>query len=301
MTEPEPVVVIPPTIWQLLRVAGLLRRLEESATMNTQAPEGENDERDRSASQNPDAGTGGTTGGVPRQGGALPAGEAVPRPAEGRREPNELDWQRGLTDQEVEDIQAVFGYGFPAMYAGMFDSAYLNPTPYCLMPQELADQLALVTDDATLWFHDHSHVVQIDRPELEPIKDSEVHDRIQGMQYSMDREIARLTAFQYGAAWNWRFDADWRDQHIQWVRDFNAKLADPEFALKVRKTKVWRYDLSAMPWINQYNLCVRWQRIWAEWKDGIGGQTGDQHYDPVEADAELEKRRKAREEAKPRD
>ncbi len=296
---PEPEYI--PTIWGALRMSRLLRRIEESVTMNTQAPEGENHERDGSTSQNTDPSAGEPAGGVSRPRGALPAGEAVPRPEAGRREPNHLEWQRGLSDQEVEEIQAVFGYGFPGIYAAMFQSAYLNPTPYCLMPQELADQLALVTDDATLWFHDHTHVVQVDRPELEPITDQEVHDRIQGMQYSMDREIARLSPFQYGAAWNWRFDADWREKHTQWVNDFNAELTKPEFATKVREAHVWRYDLSKMPWINQYNLCVRWQRIWAEWKDGIGGASGDQHYDPVEADEELEKRRKAREEANPRD
>ncbi len=299
-----------PTLWNganysvqdWINLARLLRLMEEYVTMNTQPEqEGADHERDRSASQNPDEGTREDAGGVPRPRGTLPAGEAVSRPAPRRREPNELAWQRGLTEQEVEDIQSVFGYGFPGMYAGMFQSAYLNPTPYCLMPQELADQLALVCDDATLWFHDHSHVVQVDKPELEPITDDQVRDRIQGMQYSMDREIARLVAFQYGAAWNWRFDADWRDKHTAWVIAFNAELTKPEFATQVRKTHVWRYDLSAMPWVNQYNLCVRWQRIWAEWKDGIGGETGDQHYDPVEADEELMARAKAREEANPRD
>ncbi len=285
-----------------IRYARLLQRLEEYVILNTQPEqEGENHERDRSASQDPDEIAGDATRRVSESGGSLPPGEALSRPTQRRREQNDLAWQQGLSDQEVEDIQALFGYGFPGMYAAMFQSAYLNPTPYCLMPQELADQLALVCDDATLWFHDHSHVVQVDKPELEPIKDSEVHDRIQGMQYSMDREIARLVAFQYGAAWNWRFDLDWRDKHIAWVKAFNAELTKPEFAAQVRKTHVWRYDLSAMPWINQYNLCVRWQRIWAEWKEGIGGESGDQHYDPAEADAELEARRKAREEANPRD
>ncbi len=314
MTLP-PLTRVSPNLWSgsaysvqdWLRLARLLRLMEEYVTMNIQPDqEGENHERDRSARQNTNEVAGDATGRVPRPRRTLPSREAVSRSAQGRREPNhiaslEVRWEDGLTDQEVEDIQTVFGAGFPEMYAGMFSSAYLNPTPYCLMPQELADQLALVTDDATLWFHDHSHVVQVDKPELEPIKDSEVHDRIQGMQYGMDREIARLVAFQYGAAWNWRFDDDWRDKHIKWVKAFNAKLTDPMFAALVRQKKVWRYDLSAMPWINQYNLCVRWQRIWAEWKDGIGGQTGDKHYDPVEADVELEARRKAREEANPRD
>ena len=165
----------------------------------------------------------------------------------------------------------------------------------------MADQLTAVCDDATLWFHDHTHVVQVDRPELEPITDQEVRDRIQGMQYSMDREIARLAPFRYDSAWNWRFDTDWREKHNEWVTAFNAELAKLPFVSQVQEKHVWRYDLSSMPFINQYNLCVRWQRIWAEWKDGIGGQTGDQHYDPVEADAELKARAKVREEANPHD
>ncbi len=299
-----------PTLWSgenysvqdWIRLARLLRLMEEYVTMNTQTPqEGENHERNPSTSQDSDESAGDPTRRVPESGGSLQTGETLPRPEAGRREPHELAWQQGLTEQEVEDIQAVFGYGFPGMYAGMFQSAYLNPTPYSLMPQELADQLALVCDDATLWFHDHSHVVQVNKPELEPILDSEVHDRIQGMQYSMDREIARLVAFQYSEAWKWRFDLDWREKHMEWVKAFNAELTKPEFAAQVRKTHVWRYDLSAMPWVNQYNLCVRWQRIWAEWKDGIGGESGDQHYDPVEADVELTARAKAREEATARD
>ncbi len=307
MTLP-PLTEVSPNLWSgsdysvrdWLRLARLLRLMEEYVTMNVQQ-EGADHERDRSTSQNTDEIAGDATGRVPESGGSLQAGEAVPRPEAGRREPNDLAWQQGLTEQEVEDIQSVFGYGFPGMYAGMFQSAYLNPTPYCLMPQELADQLVLVCDDATLWFHDHSHVVQVDKPELEPITDDQVKDRIQGMQYSMDREIARLAGFQYPTAWNWRFDADWRDKHNEWVVNYNAEITKPEFAARVKKAHVWRYDLSAMPWINQYNLCVRWQHIWAEWKDGIGGESGDQHYDPVEADEELTARAKAREEANPRD
>lgn len=184
-----------------------------------------------------------------------------------------------------------------ALYAALFQAAYLKPRPYALMPQELAAQLTMVTDAATKWFHDHSVVVQLSSPELEEITDQQVRDRIQGMQYSMDREIARLASHEYGAAWNWRFDDDWRERHNEWVESYNQRVgADPLFASHVKMLKVWRYDLSAMPWMNQYNLCVRWQQIWAQWKAGTGGASGDKYYDPVEAAAQLEAERVKREE-----
>lgn len=281
-----------------IRIARVLRRLEEYVTMDIQEPEleGEND-ADGSPSENSDPNAGSVARRLPEPRGSLQTQPTLPRPAEGRREPHNVAewWNDGLTDQEVENIETMFGFGISAMYAAMYQSAYASPTPYSLIPQELADQLAEVCDDATLWFHDHSHVVQLHDPELENITNEQVHDRIQGMQYAMDREIARLVPFRYHDVWKWRFDDDWRERHREWVEAFIAKLAEPQFATRVKITHVWRYDLSSMPWLNQYNLCVRWQQIWAKWLEGRGGTEGTGHYDPVEAVAELERRRLERE------
>lgn len=187
-------------------------------------------------------------------------------------------WWDNLTEEEREALVMAGVYGFPIFGAGAMFGNFprSKPAPYVDMPQDLADELAAVADKATEWFHDPKQFLQVNEPEIEPITATEVRDRIQGFQFGMDREIARISHFRYDNAWNWRFDDNWRELHQEWVDAFNLELLKPEFAAEVRKWKVWRYDLSSMPWQLQYVLCVRWQQIWHKWKESG-------RFDPVEA------------------
>jgi len=135
-----------------------------------------------------------------------------------------------------------------------------SKVPYSKMPQELADALAHEAQLAVAWFHNSETMLPAVMTKGE-ITDDQVRDRIQGFQYAMDRELARIHRIQYDDGWAWRFDDDWRTKHRKWVEAYVAweKEANPETSR--------RYDLSALPWTMQRALCTRWQRIWEEWEE----------------------------------
>lgn len=138
--------------------------------------------------------------------------------------------------------------------------------PYHKMPQDLADELAHEVEQVVGWFHDHDKVFTAVMTDAE-VTDDQTRDRIQGFQYAMDREIARTHNFEYAGGWLWRFEADWRIKHSEWVEKY--KVWEKENNPKHSR----RYDLSTLPWNIQRALCTRWQRIWETWKREKG-------YDP---------------------
>ena len=139
--------------------------------------------------------------------------------------------------------------------------------PYQFMPQPLADAITEVAQSAVAWFHDHS-VTLTAVPTATPITDEQVRERIQGFQFAMDREIARCQDFRFEGAWEWRWDADWKEKHNEWIAAYMEwdAVAKPGHSL--------RYDLSALPFQMQRAICTRWQRLWEEKEKAVSREEG---------------------------
>lgn len=126
-------------------------------------------------------------------------------------------------------------------------------------PQELADSIAELARQAVQWFHDPSttlHAAWTDTP----ISDDDVRYRIKGYQLVMDREIARITNHSYGG-WTWRWEDGWEEKHDEWIKSFNTWTSTPEGRSFVLARRVWRYDLSSLPFPLQRALVTRWQEL----------------------------------------
>ncbi len=128
---------------------------------------------------------------------------------------------------------------------------------YTSYPQELADSIAMATQDAVQWFHDPSVTIQAVWTEAE-LTDDDVRERIKGYQLVMDREIARLSGHSYTEGWAWRLKPGWEKIHDEWIVSFNAYIDTPEGRETVLFQNVWRYDLSALPFPLQRSLVSQW-------------------------------------------
>ena len=133
-------------------------------------------------------------------------------------------------------------------------------TPPEAMPQTLADNLAMEAQAACKWFWDHNILYPAVLTN-EPIYNDDVPRRIQGMQYAMDREVARIHSFSYEGGWIWRFDEDWRERHTAWVKNWKAYVATNGEPARNR-----RLDLNELPFGIQRALVTRWQKLWEDWE-----------------------------------
>ena len=143
----------------------------------------------------------------------------------------------------------------------------LQPT-YTQLPQKLADAITAEADMACSWFFDAGFEPAdfMAVPTKKAISDKDTGLRIQGFQYGMDREIARLHGYEFAGGWNWRFDDDWREKHNEWIYHYKAEH-EPLCEHFDRTTEeVWhrnqRLDLTELPWVIQRALVTRWQRLW---------------------------------------
>ena len=139
---------------------------------------------------------------------------------------------------------------------------------YQHMPQELANALASEAQKAVEWFHDNSKIltaIYTDRP----ISDEEVELRIQGFQYAMDREVARMNNFEYEGGWEWRWDDGWRELHKAWVAKWEEHKASAKLVgnWHPEHNKPDRYPLDKLPFTIQRALVTRWEALWDEWAD----------------------------------
>jgi hypothetical protein len=142
---------------------------------------------------------------------------------------------------------------------------YRKKPVYQQMPQKLADAITKEADLACAWFFDPNFVYTdfMSVPTRSPILDAEVHDRIQGFQYGMDREIARLHHFEFIQGWAWRFDDNWRDMHSAWVENYKTNHEPVcEHNDPLAPSAHLRLDLTELPWIIRRALATRWQRLW---------------------------------------
>src|SRR3989304_4025780 len=106
---------------------------------------------------------------------------------------------------------------------GHFRVHVRHGVPYESMPEELRKALVHEAQEAAKWFFpdqfpDFDYLPVVTR---RPISDACVRDRIQGFQYSIDREIARYSSYHFGGAWtDWRWRANWREKHHAWGKAF---------------------------------------------------------------------------------
>ena len=120
---------------------------------------------------------------------------------------------------------------------------YYEPRTLC--PDQRKDGAQKITDlaqEVCEYFHPdlypdfYFEAVWTDRE----ISDDEARDRIQGFQYSMDRELARYTDVAIEGpsqdpwtgwvhdVWSWRFDDDWREKHREWIAKYKEYVSTPE-------------------------------------------------------------------------
>ena len=139
---------------------------------------------------------------------------------------------------------------------------------YPEMPQKLADAIAMAAEEACQWFFESSFSAArfTAVPTKASISDEDVCRRIQGFQYGMDREIARLHGFEFSGGWGWRFDDDWRERHNAWIEHYVAQHEPVCEHYDQTNTERWhrnqRLDLTELPWVIQRALVTRWQRLW---------------------------------------
>lgn len=150
---------------------------------------------------------------------------------------------------------------------------------YGTMPEKLADAIASEAQKAVRWFHpalfpDFDFPAVMTKNEL---TDAEVDRCIQGFQYAMDREIARILGFDYIQAWPWRWEPDWRSRHQQWINAFNLRhREDFLFRQRINEARVNRYDLSALPRDVQRALVSRWWKLWEPYEGQYDLEAGFQ-------------------------
>ncbi|KKN40283.1 hypothetical protein LCGC14_0734930 [marine sediment metagenome] len=150
---------------------------------------------------------------------------------------------------------------------------------YASMPAELAQEITDLAQEVCQYFHPdlypdfHFEAVWTDRA----ISDDEARDRIQGFQYTLDRELARYTDAviegdepvvpQVGAwisdVWPWKFDDDWREKHREWIVLYKEYASTPEGFKDLEGRRLLRVDLEALPFSLQRALVTRWERAWA--------------------------------------
>ena len=158
------------------------------------------------------------------------------------------DWQRGVLSKKSDD--------HPRIY-------FKQDDPSDRVDQELADKITMAAQKAVAWFWNEKTIFQA-VPTRMSISEDDVRRRIQGFQYAMDRELARVHKFEYEGGWVWRFDPDWREHHRAWIEKFivwEDKHQNDANHLNLR------IDLEALPWGIQRALVTRWQRLWEEWED----------------------------------
>jgi hypothetical protein len=131
--------------------------------------------------------------------------------------------------------------------------------PYSDMPIELANAITQVVTEACKWFWEG----KILAPTITktPISDQDARDEIQGFQYAMDRELARIHSVDYEGRWYWRFAADWRERHRAWIKKWEKFDAEKKPILHKR------LDLEKLPWSIQRAMVTHWRKLWEEWAD----------------------------------
>ena len=134
---------------------------------------------------------------------------------------------------------------------------YRRMPAYQQMPQRLADAIAMEAEDASKWFFDPSFGIYMAVSTREIVTTEDVHRRIQGFQYGMDREVARLHGFEFTGGWAWRFDNSWRETYEKWVISYKL---NHEPVCEHEKNA--RLDLTELPFHIQRALVTRWQRLW---------------------------------------
>ena len=158
---------------------------------------------------------------------------------------------------------------------GMFDDRPSIPSHYAarweplthavghIVPQELADQLAELTQEAIEWFHDPAHVLLGD-PTVRVIPDDEVHTRIMGMQYAMDKEVMRINGGGQIMSLVNPETMEGYDQFIEWYElSLARRMTSPSYSLEALgfyAETVERYDLTKLPYEQQRALVERWER-----------------------------------------
>ena len=141
-------------------------------------------------------------------------------------------------------------------------------SPYKEMPQQLANEIAEEAEEVVHYYHPDIYPdFQYDALwTMREISDEEVEERVQGFQYAMDREIARLLAFKYDG-WSWRFDPDWREKHHEWVSAYYDEIDNGDLLAVSEQKHVLRYDLEDLPFHLQRALVTHWEHIWDTWAD----------------------------------
>ncbi len=133
------------------------------------------------------------------------------------------------------------------------------------LPDDLSRAIAREAQEAVKWFHpkDFPDFSFDAVPTKRRISNQEVRDRIQGFQFSMDKEIARLTTFGWESFWGYGYGSNWREMHNEWIARYNEAIKivkDMQNATEVHQCE--RYDLSRLPWIVQRALVTRWEVLW---------------------------------------
>lgn len=126
-------------------------------------------------------------------------------------------------------------------------------------PQELANGMTQLAQEAIRWFHDRDRVLPGD-PMVRAIPDDEVRERIRGFQYAMDKEVYQ-TVGRAG-----RITRLIDPETMEGYEEFLAWYAGYKAALPANETyRVLRYDLAAMPYERQRALVERWERLHADY------------------------------------
>lgn len=154
-----------------------------------------------------------------------------------------VQWQLDTTDSKTGHVRIHFKYIMP----------------YSDMPIELADAITAVATEACKWFWEGK--VLAPTITKTPISDQDAKDEIQGFQYAMDREIARIHQFEYEGRWFWRFAADWRKRHREWIKKWEKFEANQTFS------RDRRLDLEKLPWNIQRAMVTGWRKLWEDWED----------------------------------
>ena len=147
-------------------------------------------------------------------------------------------------------------HGIVGHYAARWET--INSAALSFTPQELADALAMRTQEAIEWFHDSARVMLGD-PTVRTIPDDEVHQRVMGMQYVMDKEIMRING---GGPITRLIDPgtmDGYDDFLEWYEGMLARRGTT--TVYESAETVLRYDLTALPFEQQRALVEQWERI----------------------------------------
>jgi hypothetical protein len=146
-------------------------------------------------------------------------------------------------------------YGMTGHYSARWEP--IDNSIITAVPQELADKLALLTQEAIAWFHDPAHVLLGD-PTVRVIPDDEVKQRVMGMQYAMDKEVMRING---GGSITQLVNPETMEGYDQFLEWYERNLAERETSPSYGTVEtVRRYDLTALPYEQQRALVERWER-----------------------------------------